>query len=180
MICKYAEIFYWKNVSSFCSAKATHIFSAKNIRILYIESAKTVNEMTLNELVKLTTLWTTGPSYFEGAAGLCIGFTNFWLEHILRGCLRNKISWSHNRQTQSAGSLIEGREWNKTLTFESKQCLLILHLNSIKKNVHSTLIPFCFDKNTVLVLSLEYETSFLPWLSTTVKSCQTEDQKYLG
>ena len=46
-----------KNVS----AKATHIFSAKNIRILYIESAKTVHEMTLNELVKLTTLWTTGP-----------------------------------------------------------------------------------------------------------------------
>ena len=33
-------------------AKATQIFSAKNFRILYIESAKTVNEMTLNELVK--------------------------------------------------------------------------------------------------------------------------------
>ena len=31
---------------------ATHIFLAKNIRILYIESAKTVNEMSLNELVK--------------------------------------------------------------------------------------------------------------------------------
>ena len=58
---KYAEIFCWKNVSSFCSAKATHIFSAKNIRILHIESAKTVNEMTLNGLVKLTMLWTTGP-----------------------------------------------------------------------------------------------------------------------
>ena len=41
--------------------KATHIFSAKNIRILYIEFPKTVNEMTLNELVKLTMLWTTGP-----------------------------------------------------------------------------------------------------------------------
>ena len=41
--------------------KATHIFSAKYFRILYIESTKTVNEMTLNELVKLTTLWTTGP-----------------------------------------------------------------------------------------------------------------------
>ena len=41
-------------------AKATHIFSAKNIRILCIESAKTVKEMTLNELVKLTMLWTTG------------------------------------------------------------------------------------------------------------------------
>ena len=61
MIRKYAEIFCWKNVSSFCSAKATHIFSAKNIRILYIESAKIVNEMTLNELVKLTMFWTTGP-----------------------------------------------------------------------------------------------------------------------
>ena len=36
-------------------------FLAKNIRILYTESAKTVNEMTLNELVKLTTLWKTGP-----------------------------------------------------------------------------------------------------------------------
>ena len=63
MIRKYAEIFCWKNVSSFCivKAKATHIFSAKNIRILCIETTKTVNEMTLNALVKLTTLWTTGP-----------------------------------------------------------------------------------------------------------------------
>ena len=61
MICKYAEIFCCENVSSFCTAKATHIFSAKNIRILYIESAKSVNKTNLNELVKLTTLWTTGP-----------------------------------------------------------------------------------------------------------------------
>ena len=44
MIRKYAEIFYWKN-----------------IRILYIDSTEIVNEMTLNELVKLTMLWTTGP-----------------------------------------------------------------------------------------------------------------------
>ena len=63
MIRKYAEFFCWKNVSSFCTAKATHIFSAKYIRILYIKSAKTVNEMTLNEFVKLTTLWTTEPCY---------------------------------------------------------------------------------------------------------------------
>ena len=40
----------------FAETQATHIFSAKNIRILCFESAKTVNEMTLNELVKLTTL----------------------------------------------------------------------------------------------------------------------------
>ena len=50
------KFFAEKNVSSFCSAKATHNFSAKDIRILCIESARTVNEMTLNELVKLTTL----------------------------------------------------------------------------------------------------------------------------
>ena len=46
---------------AFAVQKLLTFFSAKNIRILYIESAKTVNEMTLNELVKLTTLWTTGP-----------------------------------------------------------------------------------------------------------------------
>ena len=48
------KFFAKKNVSSFCSAKATHIFSVKDIRILCIESAKTVNEMTLNEHIKLT------------------------------------------------------------------------------------------------------------------------------
>ena len=53
-------------MSSFCTAKATHIFSAKNIRILHIESARKVNEMTLNELIKLTTLWTTGPWFING------------------------------------------------------------------------------------------------------------------
>ena len=43
----------------------THIFSAKNIRILYIESAKPVNEMTHNKLIKLTMLWTTWPWIFR-------------------------------------------------------------------------------------------------------------------
>ena len=46
---------------AFAVQKLLTFVSAQNIRILYIESAKTVNEMTLNELVKLTTLWTTGP-----------------------------------------------------------------------------------------------------------------------
>ena len=48
---KYAEIFCWKNVSSFCTAKATHIFQQKDFRILCIESAKIVNETNLNELL---------------------------------------------------------------------------------------------------------------------------------
>ena len=47
-------------MSSFCKSYS-HFFSTKNIRILYIESAKTVNEMTLNELVKLTKLGTIRP-----------------------------------------------------------------------------------------------------------------------
>ena len=46
---------------AFAVQKLLTFFSAKNIRILYIESAKTVNEMTLNELIKLMMLWTTGP-----------------------------------------------------------------------------------------------------------------------
>ena len=36
-------------------------FFQRKISEYCIKSAKTVNEMTLNELVKLTTLWTTGP-----------------------------------------------------------------------------------------------------------------------
>ena len=44
---------------------ATHIFSAKNIIILYIESAKTVNKMTLNELIKLTSFEQLGPGHLS-------------------------------------------------------------------------------------------------------------------
>ena len=60
MIRKYVEIFAEKMWVAF-ALQATHIVSAKNIRILYIESAKTVKEMTLNELVKLMMVWTTRP-----------------------------------------------------------------------------------------------------------------------
>ena len=49
---------------AFALQKLLTFFSAKNIRILYSESARTVNKMTLNEPVKLTTLWTTGPCLF--------------------------------------------------------------------------------------------------------------------
>ena len=54
--------FCWKIWIAFAVQKLLTFFQQKNIRILYIESTKTVNEMTLNELVKLTTLWTTGLS----------------------------------------------------------------------------------------------------------------------
>ena len=41
----------WNFLLKICECKSYSHFSAKNIRILCIESAKTVNEMTLNELV---------------------------------------------------------------------------------------------------------------------------------
>ena len=50
---------------AFAVQKLLTFFQQKIIRILYIESAKKVNEMTLKELVKLMTLWTTGPWYFS-------------------------------------------------------------------------------------------------------------------
>ena len=51
-----------KNVSSFCSVqKLLTFFQQNNVRILYIKSAITVNEMIFNEPVKLTTLWTNRP-----------------------------------------------------------------------------------------------------------------------
>ena len=46
---------------AFALQKLLTFFQQKNIRILFIESAKIGNEMTLNELIKLTMLWTTGP-----------------------------------------------------------------------------------------------------------------------
>ena len=34
---KYIDIFCWKNVSSFCIAKATHIFAAKTSMYMYLK-----------------------------------------------------------------------------------------------------------------------------------------------
>ena len=60
------------------------IFSTKYQK-LYIESAKTVNEMTLNELVKLTTLWTTGPWIFSKGYNLVENNTCYiWLQQKLK------------------------------------------------------------------------------------------------
>ena len=47
---------------AFAVQKLVTFFQQKISEYCIFESAKIVNEMTLNELVKLTTLWTTGPS----------------------------------------------------------------------------------------------------------------------
>ena len=43
-------------MNSFCSAKTTHIFAAKNIHVFENTLATTVNEFVINELVKLMML----------------------------------------------------------------------------------------------------------------------------
>ena len=129
MIRKYAEIFCWKNVSSFCSAKATHIFSAKNIRILYIESTQTVNEMTINELVKLTTLWTTGP---------------WWISHATTSEIHeSRYKWIGSWSTFSK------RQWDFTKTREQnpteiyckfKQSRIVLVHLHYSENLHMDIL----------------------------------------
>ena len=97
MIRKYADIFCWKNVSSFCSA--THIFSAKNIRILCIESAKTANEMTLNELVKLTSFEQLGPDWEDTQADLDLRWAHVsegTFSHVAAHFSDDKITILHN------------------------------------------------------------------------------------
>ena len=53
---------------AFAVQKLLTFFQQKNFRKLYIDSAKIVNEIALNELVKLTTLWTIGPWDLPGFA----------------------------------------------------------------------------------------------------------------
>ena len=48
-------------MSSFCTAKATHTFAAKMSMYLNNTIAIIVNELVINELVKLMMLATTGP-----------------------------------------------------------------------------------------------------------------------
>ena len=54
-----------KNVSSFCICKSYSHFFSKNTCKLDNVITRTVNILTTNELVKLTTLWTTGSRCLE-------------------------------------------------------------------------------------------------------------------
>ena len=62
-ICQY---FCWKNVRSFCTAKASLFFTTKNISVFGNKVLKHLTSWPLNELVKLTMLWTTGPRWMDG------------------------------------------------------------------------------------------------------------------
>ena len=69
-------------MGSFCSAKAPHIFSAKNISTLDFRRTRRLNESLTNDFVKLTMLWTTGPRMFT-VRMLFVGFQVFHFNWIL-------------------------------------------------------------------------------------------------
>ena len=57
--------FCWNNVKSFWSAKAALIFLTKNICVFGYKVVKHLTSWPLNQLVKPTMLWTTGPRAFS-------------------------------------------------------------------------------------------------------------------
>ena len=57
---------------SFCSAKASLIFSTKNISLFCYKVVKHLTSLPLNELVKLTMLWTTGAWNFSNVSQLTL------------------------------------------------------------------------------------------------------------
>ena len=61
LIAQIPNRFCRKNLRSFCSAKASRIFSTKNFSVFDYKVIKHLTSWPLNELVKLTMLWTTGP-----------------------------------------------------------------------------------------------------------------------
>ena len=69
-------------MSSFCICKSYSHFFSKNACELDIVFTRTVNILTLNELVKLTTLWTTGP---RCSPFTCIASADHTFVYILKG-----------------------------------------------------------------------------------------------
>ena len=62
-------------------AKATHIFSAKNMCELDIVLTRIVNILTTNELVKLMMLWTTGPRNVNSTTWTLLIFSSFLINN---------------------------------------------------------------------------------------------------
>ena len=100
LISQIRNIFCWKNVRSFCSANASLIFPTKNISVFGYKVVKHLTSWPLNELVKLTMLWTTGlaTSRSETYALLFRCLVGVGGENFCRVFAFRSVSW------QSAGS----------------------------------------------------------------------------
>ena len=112
---------------SFCSAKAPHIFSAKNISTLDFRPTRRLNESLTNDFVKLTMLWTTGPWHLgmqctANAVNFNIKTIVFWiLKHmspVKRICVvEHSVMTNFNcacpaiQRGQGSGFLSEDSSW---------------------------------------------------------------------
>ena len=102
---------------SFCSAKASLIFSTKNISEFGYKVIKHLIIWPLNELVKLTMLWTTGPRFLCRKAQLprfyvlwrtsasvlkCLSkwlhFVNQWKLFQMHDSSRGSCLWRHRNR----------------------------------------------------------------------------------
>ena len=114
--------------------KLLTFFSAKNIRILYTESAKTVNEMTLNELVKLTTLWTPGPRNFA------FPFCPFWISmHTTLTTLYGFILFSYDLFCNVIAFQYQFRQITLTYRFGNHIKYESVHSNSSRLHICPTI-----------------------------------------
>ena len=58
---KYADIFCWKKSEKLLQCKIFSHFLTKNISVFGYEVVKHLTSWSLNDLIKLTMVWTTGP-----------------------------------------------------------------------------------------------------------------------
>ena len=122
------------------------------IRILYTESAKTVNEMTLNELIKLTTLWTTGPWML---------FTS--IIYNLKNQLAFLVQRTHWRFYHTWMMVpVFSQTW-KTLTQESATNHLVKTNNMVSENLFEWTSIKCYA--TVVYREWPIGRDFTTWIS---------------
>ena len=111
LISNIRQYFLLKNVRSFCSAKASLIFSTKNISVFGYKVIKHLTNWPLNELVKLTMLWTTGPWWPEEAYTIQrSGLTGFYQSYGPLSVLA--ILWIQILVIATPPTLLKGFWWN--------------------------------------------------------------------
>ena len=107
-ICQYFLL--KKNVKSFCTAKASLIFSAKNISVFGYKVIKHLMSWPLNELDKLTMLWTTGPRFLEMYHNLLVALLLYYTGRFFH-CYMLDESICHVRGTGSIFSNLSYFLW---------------------------------------------------------------------
>ena len=98
-ISQICQIFFWKKREKLLQCESFSHFFNKNISVFGYKALKHLTSWPLNELVKLTTLWTTGPRSVL-SAGLVIqvsGVSHCLVHHVFGNTIITDQgkSWSH-------------------------------------------------------------------------------------